>query len=172
MNFLLAGHDPFWYDTDFWSGIAFVGFAYILVRFGAKPLANALRNRQKGIEDKLRQVEDAQKVIRELRLRQEERKRQAKVEAAAMIEEAKRDAERTRKELVARAANEIELMKRRANREISLAQRKAIQDLADYATDLSFQFAHETLAQRLDAKRHARLISTALQEMADAGRRP
>jgi F-type H+-transporting ATPase subunit b len=163
----IQGEYEFWYDTNFWSGVAFFGFAYILLGVGAKPLSDSLRARQKGIEDKLRQAEEAQKVIRELRLKQEERHRKAKIEAVAMVEEAKRDAQRTRQEMLARTVHEIEQMKRRAARDIDLAKRKAIQDLADHATHLSFEIAEKTLTERLDAKSHGRLVSAALKAMAE-----
>lgn len=158
----------FWFDPSFWNGAAFLGFAYILLGVGAKPLLDSLRSRQRAIEDKLRQAEDAQKLIRELRLKQEERHRQAKIDAIAMVEEAQRDAERTRQEMLARTANEIEQMKNRATRDIALAKRKAIQDLADHATHLSFEVAEKTLTERLDAKSHGRLVAAALADMGES----
>lgn len=168
MTLLASAGLPWYVDPSFWTGLTFAAFAAILVRLAGAPLANALRARQSRIEGQLQQAEEAGRVVRELRLKQAERRRQAKIEAERMVEEAKRDAARTRRELVQRAGEDVQRLRLRARREIELAKRKAIHDLADRGAEVAVRVAEQTLLTRMTPADDDRLVQAALDEMARA----
>ena len=171
MTLLASAGLPWYVDPAFWTGLAFLAFAAVLFRLAAAPLARALRERQRRIEGQLQQAEEAARVVRELRLQQQERRRQAKLEAAQIVEEAKRDAERARRELVQRAGEDLERLKLRARREIELAKRKAIHDLADRGADIAVDVAEQTLRGGMSPADDDRLVQAALSEMDQAAGR-
>ena len=92
----------------------------------------------------------------------------AKIEAERMVEEAKRDAARTRRELVQRAGEDVQRLRLRARREIELAKRKAIHDLADRGAEVAVRVAEQTLLTRMTPADDDRLVQAALDEMARA----
>jgi F0F1-type ATP synthase membrane subunit b/b' len=82
-----------------------------------------------------------------------------------MVAEARRDAVALRTEMVDRAKDEVEKLKNRSTRDIELARRKAVSDLADFATETSFRVARERLERGVSADDHDRLVAAALAEM-------
>lgn len=165
---LLAVSDEYrWFlDLEFWAVITFIGLMTILVRYAFGPIISALQNRQKNIEDQLREIEEAQREIRILREEHEERKRQLRAQAQEFVAEAKRDAVSLREEMVARARTDIERIAIRADREIDLAHRKAMHDLADAATEQAMKFAVHALSSEMTDTDHDRLVGRAIQSMA------
>lgn len=163
---LAADADYRWFlDLDLWPAVTFTIVVIILARTAVGPLVSGLRARQKGIEDQLRELEQAEREIRALREEQAAKQRELRQKALEMVEEAKRDAKVTREAMIARAGDEIERIKSRTIRDIELAKRKAIHDLADHATELSMRLAEERLASNTGRADHDRLIEQALEEM-------
>ncbi len=167
MNLLLAVSENYrWYlDLELWNLVTFAALAAIVLKAGAGPILAGLRGRQKGIEDQLRQIDEARTEIEQLRVQQQARKRELQAQAQEMVAEAKRDAARTAQEMVARAEQEIEKIKARSIREVELARRKAMNTLAEHATETSIRLARERLERDLNDGDHDRLIRTALSEM-------
>lgn len=173
MSPLLAASEGYrwWADLNIWTAVTFAIFAYVLVRAAGKPLTTALRQRQSSVEDQLRQLEEAQREVQALRAEQELRRRELRQRSLAMVEEAKRDAEHTRVEMVERARQEVDKLRNRATREIELAKRKAIHELSDRVNELSIEVARRNIEHQLNDGVHGRLISAAIAEMSDVGGR-
>ncbi|MBY0586109.1 ATP synthase F0 subunit B [bacterium] len=167
MTLLLAASDNYYWflDLELWSLATFAALSAIVLKFGAGPVISALRGRQQGIEDQLKQLDDARREIEQLREEQRIRKKELQAEAQEMVAEAKRDAARTAQEMVARAEQEIEKVKSRSIREVELARRKAVHTLAEHATETSVRMAREHLERELSDADHDRLIRLALSEM-------
>jgi F-type H+-transporting ATPase subunit b len=167
MNLLLAVSEDYrWFlDLELWNAVTFVALAAIVIKFAGGPILSALKGRQQGIEDQLRQLDDARREIQDLQAQQQIRKKELQTQAVEMVAEAKRDAARTAQEMVTRAEQEIDKIKARAVREVELARRKAVHSLAEHATETSIRMAREHLERELSEMDHDRLIRVALNEM-------
>ena len=80
----------------------------------------------------------------------------------AIIEEARRDAETTQQQIVAKAREEAQLEMNRAKREVETAKDQALKDLAEVAATEALHLAGKLLQQRLQPADHARLVDEAL----------
>lgn len=162
---MLLAEYSVWTDLDFWSGVIFVLLCLLLAKTALGPILKGLRGRERAIEEQFEHVDVAQREIRELRAEQDRRKQRLREEAVEIVAEAKRDAERLQGEMVRRAAEEAKRLEARAEREMNLAKKKALYELAQKATSLSIESARSALQTELSAQDHDRLIRGALTEI-------
>lgn len=154
-----------WTDLSFWSFVAFFLLAEILVLYLAEPIGTAMKNRQAGIVEQLQQSEIAQAEARQLQAQHEEARARIRVEATALLEEAKRDANETRKQMVALAHAEAERLQRRVQRDIDLLRRQANMELFRSAAALATRVAERVLREQISAADQERLIAESIRTM-------
>lgn len=173
---LLAEHAAgyVWYhDLSIWSGVVFVILASVLGRFAGRPIAAAMRQREESVLASLRQAEITRADTARLRQHHELERQKSRRHAEALVAEARRDAERTQKDIVARVHDDVQRLQQRVQREIVLAKRKALDELWQTATELSLETAGRILAVGLSADDHRRLVDQAVADLARAaGARP
>jgi len=143
---------------------------WILSRTLWKPLLNVLNEREKTIRESLdsarREREAAARLLAEYQARLE----RAHAEAAALVEEGRRDAEATRQRILAQAQQETRDMTARARREIRLAADEAIKAIYDHVADLAVEVAGRVLRKQLTPADHARLIEESVAEIRATGK--
>lgn len=166
---LLAEHAAayVWYhDLSIWSGVVFVILVAVLARFAGRPIATAMHEREEAVLASLRQAEITRAETDRLRQQHELERAKARKHAEALVAEARRDAERTQKEIIARVQEDVQRLRQRMQREIVLAKRKALDELWQTATELSLDTAGRILALGLSADDHCRLIDQAVADLA------
>lgn len=122
-----------------------------------------LDKREQGIAD---QIAQAEKMNQDAQLTLAEYKSQladAKAEVAAMIEQARQSAEKSRQLILEKAKADAEAESKRAKTEIELAKKEAMQQLADNAADLALVLAGKICQKDLDKSAHAKLINEAVE---------
>jgi len=143
---------------------------WILSRTLWKPLLNVLNEREKTIRESLeaarREREEAARLLAEYQGRLE----RAHAEAAALVEEGRRDAEATRQRILAQAQQETRDMAARARREIRLATDAAIKEIYDHVAELAVEVAGRVLRKQLTPADHARLIEESVAEIRATGK--
>ena len=82
-----------------------------------------------------------------------------------MINNSKKSAEETRKEIVDQAHSEAEKILERARQEIDISKEAAIADIKKYALDLSFAAAQKVTGESLSKDQHLNLIEKSLEEL-------
>jgi F-type H+-transporting ATPase subunit b len=87
------------------------------------------------------------------------------VEAAAMIEDARRDAARVSEEAKAKAKAEADGIVRNAQRQIQLETDRALQQIRHEAVDLSVMIASKLLQRNLTKEDNEKLIEDALKQV-------
>jgi F-type H+-transporting ATPase subunit b len=86
-----------------WSLVVFLLLIFILGKLGFKPIVNALKEREKHIEDSLAQAEKARAEMAQLTAKNEELLNQAKEERNKILAEAREAAEKLKADLVEKA---------------------------------------------------------------------
>lgn len=129
-------------------------------------ISKGLDDRRNKILGEIKAAEDARAAARSA---QEEFERQlvsAREEAAAMIKQARADAQRAADELKAR--NEQELAERvaRANADIEAARRAAVADLHQQAASLATEIAGRILKRQINDADNDRLVQESLHQLA------
>ena len=166
-----AGLSPFAGNVGnaIWTLVIFLLVLIVLGKFAWGPVLSMLQEREnfihKSLADAKRDREEA-----EARLREYAAKIQtARAEAAAIVEEARRDSERLREDLKQRARTEADTMIQNAERQISLQTQRAIQEIRREAVDLSVAIASKIIQRNLTKEDNQRLIDEAIRQVGSGG---
>ncbi|MCK6486331.1 MAG: F0F1 ATP synthase subunit B [Phycisphaerae bacterium] len=148
-----------------WTLAIFFLLLAVLKRFAWKPILSALQRREDFIRTSLESASKERTEAERLLKEYTERIEKARVEATAIVEEGKRDAEAARRRIHDDARKEAEEMIGRAKREIGIARDDAVHALADRTLDLATLLAGKIMARQLNAEDHRGLLEESIKEM-------
>lgn len=152
-------------DLAFFSLIVFLLFVTVLGKFAWGPMIQGLDKREAGIQKAISDAEENRRKSEALLAEYDQRLKAAEQTVAAMVAEARRDAERTSQDLIASAQKEVGLIRDRAKDEIRQAKDTA---LAEVFTQINSQVVLATehvLGRALQDDDQDRLVSQALAEI-------
>ncbi|HVJ79997.1 MAG TPA: ATP synthase F0 subunit B [Planctomycetia bacterium] len=154
---LFAAIDPA-VDLPLWALFTSVLFYGMLAYFAGPALVKGLANRQASVAESLARADVARQEAAALRAKFAAEKKRIEQEAAALLEEGKRDAQDLRSALVAHAKSEIARMEIRTTRETNSARQAAEIELYRAAANRSVDVASAVLAKSLRADDQKRLV--------------
>jgi len=153
-----------------WTLVIFVIVVVVLGKFAWGPVLSLLQEREqfihKSLSDAKRDREEAEARLREYAGRLQS----AQAEAVGIIDAARKDAERLREELRAKARSEADTMIKNAERQIELQTSRALQQIRQEAVDLSVNIASKLLQRNITREDNEKLIADALKQMESAPR--
>jgi F-type H+-transporting ATPase subunit b len=149
-------------DLAIFSAIVFLLLVVILRKFAWGPIAAGLEKREGHIAHEIASAERANLEAKGLLTQYQTKLDAAQAEVRTILEDARRNAERTHQELLAKAKADAAAETDRAKREIEGAKDAAMRELASVATDQALALAGKLLQQKLQPADHARLIDEAL----------
>jgi F-type H+-transporting ATPase subunit b len=148
-----------------WTTIIFAIVVVVLRNKAWPQLLKALNDREQSIRTSLenakREREAAEKLLADYKRQID----QARVEATAIVDEGRRDADAVRRRIQEEARRESDEMVARARREILLARDTAIKDLYDSTAELAVQVAGGIIRKELRADDHRSLVTESLERM-------
>ena len=148
-----------------WTLIIFLTVVTVLGKFAWGPVLGALQNREtfirESIENARKEREEAAKLLEQYT----EQINRAREEATAICDEGRRDGEVVRKQLEADARAEAEAMVERAKREIGLAHQDAVRAIYDDTAELATRVAAQILNREVNVEDHRQLVASSLEEM-------
>jgi len=149
-------------DLAIWTLIVFVLLLAVLYKFAWGPISQALDLREKKIADNIAAAEQANLDAKRMLADYEAQLAGAYEKVRGIMEEARRDAETTAKQIEAdahaRAAADIE----RGKHEIETATSQALKELAETSANLAVDLAGRIVNAKLNPADHASLITQAL----------
>lgn len=141
---------------------------FALGRIGWRPLLKVLNERARTIHDSLenarREREDARRLLAEYQAQLDK----AREEAAAIVEEGRRDGEAVRRRIHEEARQQAGEIIDRARREIRLATDAAVKELYDQTAELAVKLAGGIIRKELSPEDHRRLVAESLDRMRSA----
>jgi F-type H+-transporting ATPase subunit b len=148
-----------------WTLGIFLIVVIVLGKFAWGPVLGLLQQREefihRALSDAKRDRDEA-----EARLKDYAAKLQsAHVEAATLVEEARRDGERLREEIRQRARSEADKLIANAERQIQLETGRALEQIRKEAVDLSVMIASKIIQRNLTKEDNERLIDEALKQV-------
>jgi F-type H+-transporting ATPase subunit b len=146
----------------------FVLLAAILWKFAWGPIMAGLDKREKRIADDIAAAHDANEEAKRLLAQYEQKLADAQVEVRGILDEARRDAQHTQQEILAKARDDARAERDRALREIETATQQALKELAEKSTDLAIELAGKIVRAELKPADHTRLIADAVSGFATA----
>jgi F-type H+-transporting ATPase subunit b len=156
--------NPLEFQTDLaiWTAVVFVVLLLVLSKFAWGPIVAGLEKREARIAEHIAAAEKANADAK-LMLAEYERKLASSAdEVRAIIDEARRDAEHTQQEILAKARADAQAERDRSLREIETAKDQALKELGERTADLAVDLAGKIVGARLNAGDHQRLIEEAL----------
>ena len=150
--------------------IVFLLLLAILWKFAWGPLLKALQEREDKIAKRISDAEERFKQSEERAAEYQRKIEAAKNEAAEIIAEGKRDAEKVREETIAAGNEEATRIIERAKREIGLAKDQAVQELRDQMVAVTANLATRVIEREVKGEDHARFIETVLTQVESSPR--
>lgn len=145
--------------------VIFVLLLVVLGKFAWGPILTALQKREEFIQNSLDQAKkDRQEAEANLRALTE-RLNKARDEASSIVEAGRRDAEAVRRDVETQARTEADAMVDRAKREIGTARDAAVRDLYESAADMATEIATRIIRKEISGTDHQRMIQESLDEL-------
>ncbi len=155
--------------VSFWTVVIFLGLMAVLAKFAFPPILGYAAAREKRIQDDLDEAKRQRAQAESLLEEQRRELTAARVEAQALIAEAKQAAERTRNELLNRARTEQEQIVARAKDDIIREREKALESVRREAVDLAIAAAAKLVEKTLTADEDRRLVTEYLNRTGTRG---
>jgi len=148
-----------------WAFIIFVGLIFILGKFAFTPIANALKERDKSIEESLQQAEKARLEMASLTAKNQDLLNQAKEERNKIIAEARDVAEKLKADMLEKAKAESDKRIQEAVREIDTQKKAAIVEVKNAVGSMAIEIAGKIVRKELknDAE-HKALVDALIKE--------
>jgi len=155
-------------DLVLWSIVTFVLFLIVLKMVAWGPLVEGLDKREskyrKLVEDARADRDKAMALLGDY----EQKLKAAQDEVSEIIAEARRDAERTKTDILESAQKEAEMTRQRALDEIDRARDQAVNELFEHVRSNVVAATETILARSLTDEDHQRLVDEALSELSSA----
>jgi F-type H+-transporting ATPase subunit b len=135
----------------FWTSIVFIILLVLLGKFAWKPILNAIKTREEGIEKALASAESALKDMRELKSNNEKILLEAKAERDVMLKEARETKETIIAEAKDKATKEAERILASAREQLIAEKNAAVAELKSQVAGLSIEIAEKILRSELSS---------------------
>ncbi len=153
-----------WMDLLF-RAINFFLFAFIIVKFTAKPLANALRQRENKIETTLAELEEEKEKARKVHLEYEAKLAQLDKEKERIIQEFISIGEKEKEKIIEEAKKMAEQIKEGAKKAAEQEVRTVKQQLRAEVAEMAAQLAAEVIKQNFKPEDQKKIVEEYLSKM-------
>jgi F-type H+-transporting ATPase subunit b len=148
-----------------WGLVSFAILFFFMSRLAFPRINAMLDERTARIQGQIEEAESQRQEAERLRRQYEEQLAGARNQAGEIIEEARRDAERVRGDLVSRAEQEAEQIVSRARDDAEASRARVVADLRNQVALTSVELAGRIVQRELDPERHRELVNTYIDEL-------
>ena len=153
-------------DLAVWTGVVFLALLTVLGKFAWPAICQALEEREQRIADNIAAAEAKHEDAKKLLAEHEARLASAADEVRELLEEARRDAEHTKGQIIAEAKKAAAEESQRAIREVEQAKDTALHDLATTSANLAIDLAGKVVSEEISAGRQSEIVREALGTLA------
>ncbi len=146
-------------DLAIYSFVVFVILMTILTKFAWKPISDALDKREASVADNIAKAQRAADEAKVMLAQYQQQLAGAADQVRGMLEEARRDAETTKAEIIDEAKKAAGAEHDRAVRDIKTATDAALSQLAEKSADLAVDLAGKMLQAKLTKADHQQLVA-------------
>jgi F-type H+-transporting ATPase subunit b len=148
-----------------WGTVAFLLLLFLMYRTVFPSINQAYKQRRENIEGKLEQAEKEREEAEQLLEQYRRRLRDAEDETQRILEEARSNAERVRRDLLAKAETDAGRELDRARQAIRAERDQAIRQLRNEVGTLAVELATRVVGDSLDRDRQLRLVDEYIDEL-------
>ncbi|MCS7014524.1 MAG: F0F1 ATP synthase subunit B [Gemmatales bacterium] len=158
-------------DLAVWSLVVFGLLLVVLSRLAWRPMLEGLKQREENIHRALAEAEQARAEAQRIREQLQQEMQRCGEKVREILDEARRDAERTAEEIRARGLAEVQAERERLMRELARARDQALQQIWHEAVRLAVLISEKAIRRSLSEDDHRRLLDEALAELRQHGER-
>jgi F-type H+-transporting ATPase subunit b len=164
-----AAHKPnvMTFDPDLavFTAIVFLMLLAVLWKFAWGPISEALDRREGSIATQIDQARRSNEEAKQLLAQHQAQLDRAADQVKGLLDQARRDAEAQRQQIVAEAQRAAAGERDRAVREIGAAKNQALHELTERSVDAAVELAGRIVGRELTPQRHADLIHETLPQL-------
>lgn len=153
-------------DLAIYTIVVFLLLLAILSKFAWPVVTAALEEREKRIEGNIAAAEAKHEESKRLLAEHEAKLARAADEVRELLEEARRDAEHTKSQIVAEAKKAADQERDRAVRDVDRAADNAMKSLATASANLAVDLAGKVVKQNITPDQQAQLVREAISRLA------
>ena len=163
-----GGPNPLAVDPDLaiWTGVVFVLLFFVLKIFAWPQITTALEERERKIADNIARAEALQADAKRVLAEHEAKLAAAAGEVRALLDEARRDAEHTKKSIEAEGQKAAKEELDRALREIRRARDASVQELAVSSANVAIDLAKKVIREQLTPEKNNEIVREAIAKLA------
>ncbi len=155
-------------DTSFWVLVAFIIVLGVFARVGLhKTIGAGLDKRSQTIADEINEARKMREEAQELLAQYQRRQLEAEDEAAAIIEQAKKDAQRLTAEAREKIDAQMERRAKSAEEKIARAEAQALSEVRGQTAELAIAAAREIIKERMDSGAQSAFVDKAIADIRD-----
>ena len=163
-------HRVFGLDGATFTGVAFVLLnlvilAFVISKLLYNPVRQMLYDRTERIRNQLKHAEDEQAAANGLKLQYEAKLKDIELERESILEEARRVAANSSKQILEEAKQEADAIRERAQRNIEMEQERVKDEMRKSIIDISSVMAQRFVARAMDADTQDRLFAEVIEEL-------
>ena len=156
-------------SLNIWHIVATIGnlliLTWILKKFLWKPVTNMLEKRKNEVDEIYQKAEDAKRVAEQDRLEYRAKLDGAKEEADEIVRAATVRADKLSESIIDDAKSRADDTLRRAEAEIELEKKRAMNELKDEISSISMQIAENVVGREMNEDDHRELIDSFIDEL-------
>jgi F-type H+-transporting ATPase subunit b len=156
-------------DLAIWTVVVFLILLFVLSKFAWKPILEGLQKREENIHAAVKEAQDAKDEAQRLRQQLQVEMNQAAEKVRDIIDAARKDAQHSADEMLAKAKSEIQTERDRLHREIGLARDQALQELWSQSAQLATLISSKAIRRHMNQDDHTRLVDESIAELRAAG---
>jgi F-type H+-transporting ATPase subunit b len=144
--------------------INFAVLLFVLFKFAYKPMFKFLDERKDKIEKGIENAEQAEERLKEIEVKEEEVLKNAKVEAAAILDKTRADAEELRKKEIAKTREEIGKIINQEKENMRAEKAEVLRDIRKEVSVLVYSALEKVLEEKVDGRKDEELIKKMLDQ--------
>ena len=161
----LINFDPQWINDIVITGINIFILFFVMSYFLFNPAREVLEKRRKRIAGDLETAKTSREDALALKAEYEDKIKSIDKEAQEILDAARKKAKKQEADILAEAREEANRIVDRANREIELEKKKALEDMKTEIVSIASLMAEKAVAASMDVKIQDSLIEETLKEM-------
>ncbi len=155
-------------DLAIWTGVVFASLFFVLNKFAWPSISTALEEREKRIASDIAEAQAMHEESKNMLAQHEAKLATAADEVRELLDEARRDAEHTKSEIIAEAKEAAGKERDRAVRDVDLAAEKAMHNLVETSANMAVDLAGQVVKQNITPDQQAALVRDALSKLASS----
>ncbi|WP_338471038.1 F0F1 ATP synthase subunit B [Niallia sp. XMNu-256] len=147
--------------------IMFIVLLALIKKFAWGPLMGMMKQREEFVANEIENAEKSRKEAADLLDQQRALLKEARGEAQGLIENAKKQAEVQREEIITAARSEAGRLKESAKLEIEQQKEQAVAAIKEQVTSLSVLIASKVIEKELNEKEQTKFINNYIKEVGE-----